>query len=190
MNIHAEFRRGEDGRWVAEIPELPGERAYGSTRREAAIGVTIRAFQVLADRVESGELKVEDKPRAIVLGDAADSLSELFIELQGSQAPTAETIAAVEELDRGGGESFQGVEEPTAGSSVAEESDSFAATPVVAPRTLADYYHLRDMLEGLIEKVGADESHPLAAYMDRVGTLVEQYENTHLAEIIESKQKR
>jgi hypothetical protein len=62
--------------------------------------------------------------------------------------------------------------------------------PVVAPRTLADYHRLRDMLEDLIEKVGADESHPLAAFMERVGTLVEQYENTHLAEIIESKQKR
>ena len=46
------------------------------------------------------------------------------------------------------------------------------------------------MLETLIEKVGADDSHPLAAYMERVGTLVEQYESTHLAEIIEHKQKR
>ena len=46
------------------------------------------------------------------------------------------------------------------------------------------------MLEALIAKVGADESHPLAAYMDRVGPLVEQYESTHLSEIIESKQKR
>jgi hypothetical protein len=62
--------------------------------------------------------------------------------------------------------------------------------PVVAPRTLADYHRLRDMLEDLIAKVGADESHPLAAFMDRVGTLVEQYESTHLSEIIESKQKR
>jgi predicted RNase H-like HicB family nuclease len=193
MNIRAEFRREEDGRWVAEIPELPEARGYGSTRREAAIAVTIRAFLILADRIVSGELKVEDKPGAIILGGSADSLSELLIEPiepEGDQAPTAETIAAVEELDRGGGKSFQSVEEPTAGSSIAEESDSFAATPVVAPRTLADYYHLRDMLEELIEKVGADESHPLAAYMDRVGTLVEQYENTHLAEIIESKQKR
>jgi predicted RNase H-like HicB family nuclease len=190
MNIRAEFRREEDGRWVAEIPELPGARAYGFTRREAAIAVTIRAFLILTDRIVSGELKVEDKPGAIILGGSADSLSELLIEPEGDQAPTAETIAAVAELDRGGGKSFHSVEEPMAGSSVAEESDSFAATPVVAPRTLADYYRLRDMLEELIEKVGADESHPLAAYMDRVGTLVEQYENTHLAEIIESKQKR
>ncbi len=46
MNIHAEFWREEDAHWVAEIPQLPETRAYGATRREAAIGVTIRAFHI------------------------------------------------------------------------------------------------------------------------------------------------
>jgi len=73
---------------------------------------------------------------------------------------------------------------------LAEESDSFAAAQVRAPGTLADYYRLREMLEHLILKVADDESHPMAALVDRVGTLVEQYESTHLPEILESKQKR
>jgi predicted RNase H-like HicB family nuclease len=186
MNIHAEFGREEDGRWVAEIPQLPGARAHGATRREAAIGVTIRAFHILADRVESGELKVEDEPKAIILGNRADTLAELLV----GHTPSAEPIAAIEERERDGLESFDSVEQPQTGSSVAEECDSFAAAPLTTPRTLADYHRLRDMLEALIENVGADDSHPLAAFMERVGTLVEQYESTHLSEIIESKQKR
>jgi hypothetical protein len=190
MNIPAEFAREEDGRWVAEIPELPEARAYGPTRREAAIGLTIRAFHILAERVASGDLKVEDEPGAIILGGPADSFSELLVELQRGHTPSAEPIAAMEESERDGSKSFPSVEEPPAGSSTADEVESFAAAPLPTPRTLADYHRLRDMLEALIEKVGADESHPLAAFMERVGTLVEQYEITHLSEIIESKQKR
>ena len=190
MNIHAEFGREEDGRWVAGIPQVPEARAYGPTRREAAIGVTIRAFHILAERVHSGELKVEDEPEAIILGGTAETLAELLVELQGPHTPSAEPIAATEERERDGLESFDSVEQPQTGSSVAEGSENFAAGPLTTPRTLADYHRLRDMLEALIEKVGADDSHPLAAYMERVGMLVEQYESTHLSEIIESKQKR
>jgi hypothetical protein len=190
MKIHAEFRRGEDGRWVAEIPELPETRAYGSTRREAAIALAIRAFHTLAERVASGELKVEDEPGAIILGGIAESLPELLVELQGSPTPSAEPIAAIEQSEKESVASFPSAEELPAGSTVGEDIDRVAAAPLPTPKTLADYHRLRDMLEELIERVGADESHPLAAFMDRVGTLVEQYESTHLSEIIESKQKR
>ena len=189
MNIHAEFRREENGRWIAEIPELPEARAYGSTRREATSALAIRALHILAERVASGELKVEDQPGGIILGGAAESLSELLLEPQRGDTPKAEPIPALEKAEKEGSKSFPTVEVSPAASSV-EASNSFSAAPVVAPKTLADYHRLRDMLEELIEKVGADESHPLAAYMDRVGTLVEQYENTHLWEVIESKQKR
>jgi hypothetical protein len=189
MNIHAEFRREEDRRWIAEIPQLSGARVYGPTRREAAIALAIRAFHILAERVASGELKVEEEPEAIILGGTAVSFCELLVEQRG-QIPSAEPVAAIEESEREGSQNFHSVEEPQAASSVAGTSDTLAAAPLVAPRTLADYHRLRDMLEELIEKVGADDSHPLAAYMDRVGTLVEQYENTHLWEVIEGKQKR
>ncbi len=190
MNIHAEFGREEDGRWFAEIPELPEARAYGPTRREAAIALTIRAFHILTERIASGELKVEDESGAIILGGTAESFSELLLELQRGHTLSAEPIAAIAESKSEGPKSLRSDEEPPAGSSAADEVESFAPAPLPTPRTLADYHRLRDLLEDLIERVGADESHPLAAYMDRVGTLVEQYENTHLAEIIESKQKR
>ena len=125
------------------------------------------------------------------MGGTAESLSGLFLEPAPSHTPSPEPmIVGIEESERQGDKSFISAEEPSAKADVTEASDSLIPGPVVAPRTLADYHRLRDMLEDLIAKVGADESHPLAAFMDRVGTLVEQYESTHLSEIIESKQKR
>jgi len=41
-----------DGRWIAEIPDLPGALAYGSTEQEAAASAQALAFRVLADRIE------------------------------------------------------------------------------------------------------------------------------------------
>ncbi|HEU4679593.1 MAG TPA: hypothetical protein VFS35_08745 [Terrimicrobiaceae bacterium] len=188
MNIPAEFRREEDGRWVAEIPQLPGVCAYGSTRREAASGVMVRAFRILADRVESGELKVADEPEAIVLGGTANSLSELLMEIESDRTAVVEAVATTEEISREGGEGASADREQVTGE--AEESDSFAAAQLRAPGTLEDYHRLREMLEDLILKVADDESHPMAALVDRVGILVEQYESTHLPEILESKRRR
>jgi predicted RNase H-like HicB family nuclease len=190
MNIPAEFRREEDGRWVAEIPEFPGARAYGSTRHEAASGAMVRAFRILADRIESGELKVEDEPEAIILGGTANSLSELLIEIEGGPTLVAEAVATTEKRERDGGEGVSAVQERVTESRRAEESDSFAAAQFRAPGTLADYYRLRETLEDLILKVADDESHPMAALVDRIGTMVEQYESTHLPEILESKLNR
>ena len=47
--------RETDGRWVGEIPELPGVLAYGSSRDEAVARTKALAFRVLADRLEHGE---------------------------------------------------------------------------------------------------------------------------------------
>ena len=47
-----EFDREEDGRWLADIPALPGVMAYGSTKEDAEIKVTALALRVLADRIE------------------------------------------------------------------------------------------------------------------------------------------
>jgi len=41
-----------DGRWIAEVPELPGVMAYGKTRKDAEVAVTALALRVLADRTE------------------------------------------------------------------------------------------------------------------------------------------
>jgi len=46
-----------DGRWLAEVPELPGVLAYGSTSEEAAVKAETLALRVLADRLEHGEAR-------------------------------------------------------------------------------------------------------------------------------------
>ena len=50
-----ELDREEDGRWLTEIPELPGVMAYGQTREEAVARVKALALRVMADRLEHGE---------------------------------------------------------------------------------------------------------------------------------------
>ena len=53
MNFKIEFEREEDGRWIAEISELPGVMAYGATRDEAEAAVEALALRVIADRIEA-----------------------------------------------------------------------------------------------------------------------------------------
>lgn len=53
MNIEVELE--EDGRWIAEIPNLPGVMTYGQSQAEAISKVKALALRVLADRLEHGE---------------------------------------------------------------------------------------------------------------------------------------
>jgi predicted RNase H-like HicB family nuclease len=53
MNI--EIERETDGRWIAEVPDLPGVMTYGTTREEAIAKVEALALRVLADRLDNGE---------------------------------------------------------------------------------------------------------------------------------------
>jgi predicted RNase H-like HicB family nuclease len=46
------FDREEDGRWLAEVPELPGVMACGTTKKDAEVAVTVLALRVIADRTE------------------------------------------------------------------------------------------------------------------------------------------
>ena len=55
MNLTVETEREEDGRWIAEVPDLPGVLAYGKTRDEAIARAEALALRVLADRLEHGE---------------------------------------------------------------------------------------------------------------------------------------
>jgi predicted RNase H-like HicB family nuclease len=50
-----EIEREEDGRWLAEIPGLPGVVAYGTTEVAAFTAAEALALRVLADRIEHGE---------------------------------------------------------------------------------------------------------------------------------------
>jgi predicted RNase H-like HicB family nuclease len=55
MSLTIEIDREEDGRWIAEVVEIPGALAYGQTREEAIAHVQSLAFRVIADRLEHGE---------------------------------------------------------------------------------------------------------------------------------------
>jgi predicted RNase H-like HicB family nuclease len=50
-----ELEREDDGRWIAEVPSLPGVVVYGETRDQAVARVEALALRVLADRLEHGE---------------------------------------------------------------------------------------------------------------------------------------
>ena len=50
-----EVEREADGRWIAEVPDLPGVMSYGKARKEAVSKTTALALRVLADRLEHGE---------------------------------------------------------------------------------------------------------------------------------------
>ena len=53
--LRIEIEREEDGRWLGEVPELPGVLAYDATEAEARIKATALALRVIADRIEQGE---------------------------------------------------------------------------------------------------------------------------------------
>lgn len=50
-----EIEREDDGRWLAEVMELPGAMAYGASRHEAAARAKALALRVLAERLDHGE---------------------------------------------------------------------------------------------------------------------------------------
>jgi predicted RNase H-like HicB family nuclease len=56
MNLTVETEREEDGRWIAEVSDLPGVLAYGKTRDEAIARAEALALRVLADRLEHAEV--------------------------------------------------------------------------------------------------------------------------------------
>ncbi len=52
--LKIETEREDDGRWLAEVPELPGVLAYGATEAEARDKATALALRVIADRCLDG----------------------------------------------------------------------------------------------------------------------------------------
>jgi predicted RNase H-like HicB family nuclease len=55
MNLTFETEQEDDGRWIAEVPELPGVLAYGATQQQAIIKAEALALRVLAERLENDE---------------------------------------------------------------------------------------------------------------------------------------
>lgn len=55
MQFAIEIEQEKDGRWIADIAELPGVMAYGDSRQEAIEHAQALALRVLADRLDHGE---------------------------------------------------------------------------------------------------------------------------------------
>ncbi|MHB1100207.1 MAG: type II toxin-antitoxin system HicB family antitoxin [Burkholderiales bacterium] len=55
MNYSIEYEREEDGRWLAEVPELPGVLAYGDSAEQAMGRAEALALRVLAERLDAQE---------------------------------------------------------------------------------------------------------------------------------------
>jgi predicted RNase H-like HicB family nuclease len=55
MNLTVDIEQEEDGRWIAEVPQLPGVMVYGISREDAATKVKALALRVLAERLDNGE---------------------------------------------------------------------------------------------------------------------------------------
>ena len=55
MDITFEVEREADGRWLAEVPELPGVMAYGASLEDAMAKAEALALLVLADRIDHSE---------------------------------------------------------------------------------------------------------------------------------------
>ena len=55
MNFSLECEQEVDGRWIAEVPELPGVLSYGDSAADAMSKAEILSLRVIADRLEYGD---------------------------------------------------------------------------------------------------------------------------------------
>lgn len=68
IRFSVETDREQDGRWIGEVPELPGVLAYGSTQRDAFAAVQALALIAIADRIQNSDAlpltayRIHDKP--------------------------------------------------------------------------------------------------------------------------------
>jgi predicted RNase H-like HicB family nuclease len=57
VNLTLECEQEEDGRWLAEVPQLPGVLSYGTSPEDAMAKAQVLALRVLAERLEHGEAR-------------------------------------------------------------------------------------------------------------------------------------
>ena len=60
MNFTLDCEREDDGRWLAEVAQLPGVLAYGNSANEAMARAEVLALRVLAEKLEHGEAKPQE----------------------------------------------------------------------------------------------------------------------------------
>jgi predicted RNase H-like HicB family nuclease len=63
MRLTLDCEREDDGRWLAEVSQLPGVLAYGASANQAMARAEVLALRVLAERLEHGEAQ----PHAICI---------------------------------------------------------------------------------------------------------------------------
>jgi predicted RNase H-like HicB family nuclease len=73
MNYSVEIEQESDGRWLAEVPQLPGVMAYGSSAAEAIVRAEALALRTIAEQLERDEARPTDIPNGRV---AAQRLGE------------------------------------------------------------------------------------------------------------------
>ena len=61
QSFSIEYEQESHGRWLAEVPDLPGVMAYGITKEDAEVEVTALALRVIADRTQ----QVRKPPKSI-----------------------------------------------------------------------------------------------------------------------------
>ena len=59
LTFTIETEREDDGRWIAEVMEIPGALVYGDTTQDAVAKVQALALRILAERIEHGEVSPE-----------------------------------------------------------------------------------------------------------------------------------
>ena len=57
MQLTIRLLRETDGRWIGDVPELPGVTVYGLTPEEATLKAKALALRVIAEEIEHGEMK-------------------------------------------------------------------------------------------------------------------------------------
>jgi len=67
VQLNVELEREEDGRWIAEVVDLPGVLAYGDDPDNALRAARALALRVIADRIEHGELDAQANRVELVL---------------------------------------------------------------------------------------------------------------------------
>lgn len=72
MNLTLECAREADGRWLAEVRQLPGVVAYGSSEIDALVKAQILALRVLAEQLEAGETAPADLALSIIRAAGAE----------------------------------------------------------------------------------------------------------------------
>ena len=64
--LKIETEQEEDGRWIAELPDIPGAMAYGDTRENAIANVQALALRIAADKIEAHDQSPESAPLTAV----------------------------------------------------------------------------------------------------------------------------